>query len=158
MLITEASINRVVDRFAGTLYASIQKANPTVAHLIMEEMRLLEPADLSERDAQVEESNAKLRLRALYICAGAFGVALIGSIVQHLVYRKLLRGGDPDTAQHLMYAALIGGLCSFLSEFNFMVTVAAPSRPISGNEVARKALRVIKQSTRPPTKGDETRR
>lgn len=154
MLIARSTINRIVDNFAGTIYRAVKVADPGMAELIVEKLRTLEIQEDADADDRVEENNARLRVRALKIVASAFMMAILVSVAQRLIYKKLRERGlskfVDESALHTMYAAIIGALCSFISEFNFLVNVAGLVRPISSNDVALEALSVLRADENHP--------
>lgn len=144
-LVLTSTLNKIVDTYVGTLYKSIEKTSPDVADIFMKKLQTLEKPDMTDDDANVKYNNNKMVKKAIYMCLVVVGIALVVHILTiTLSKKKEMRLFRKQNIKFVFISALIAACCSFLSEFNFMVAVAAKAEPISVNEVGTIALNVVK--------------
>lgn len=160
-LVMESVIHRIVDSYTLSMFKSVDAVSSSAAQQMATYLGSLDvdSASMEAADKSVEESNAKLQKTAGVIVGSTFVVALVCTIVERLLVSRA--GSHNEKPSNIVFAALIAACCSFLAEFNFLVNVAAPSRPISVAEVNRTALGILKnklvakeQETSPPNEDE----
>ena len=149
-LIMENSINTIVDAYLLKTYQSIDTvAGGSADTALLKELGSLNAPDMSADDKRVEEKNSTLRVYALAICGTSFAVACGVTLIQYYVYKQsfLKKEYKMETAKNMLIGSLIAGVCSFMAEFNFMVSVAAPSRPISTVSIGDIIIKIFEKSS-----------
>tara|TARA_B110000046_G_scaffold183065_1_gene218370 strand:- start:337 stop:1611 length:1275 start_codon:yes stop_codon:yes gene_type:complete len=139
-LLVQSTINRTVDAYAGTVYASLLAADATRAEQLLRTVQQLEPPDMRQEDAACSASNRHLEKKAGLICAGTVVSAACVNFLQ------LSRSSQDkrDNLSTFFCGSLIAATCSFLSEFHFLVNVVGEMPSLSTNQVGREVLLALK--------------
>lgn len=151
VIVMQNVLERIVDSYSVSLYKSVKAISPKAADDIVEYFDSLDDNSNQDTsaDLQVEEANAKLRSLAFVIVGCTFVVATVVTIIERIVVNRRAAAGDRhainEKPSNIVFAALIAACCSFIAEFNFMVNVAAETRPLSVEQVNRSALSMIQR-------------
>ncbi len=144
------TVNRIVDSFTVSLHDSIKEISPGSAQTIREHLAAIDSTptpEMQKVDDEAMAGNKKLEKLTGYIVGTTFALALIVTIVERSVISRKFKAGKTseknELLRNVLFAAIIAGCCSFIAEFNFMVNVAAKTRPISVNQVSNDALDII---------------
>ena len=147
-LILTGTINKIVDSYVGTIYDSMYEISPSSAENFMNKLRDIQKPDMVDEDKKVLENNKLLVRKAIFMCIVIAGCALIFHFLFIVMSKNAkMRLYRKQNIKFIAISAVIAALCSFLSEFNFMVAVAAKSEPVSVNDVGKIALNIIKYQT-----------
>ena len=141
----DGTVDRVVQMYAVPLYDTAKEIGGKTKEKLDHAINALEPPDASAADRAAQDTNARLRRKALYIVLAAFGAAATASWLTS----RFGGGQHHGKLSIILYSCSMAALCSFIAEWNFLLHVLSEARSISSADIARQALSHVQPSAVP---------